>query len=203
MGPREIARSKDVTAHPTEKAKKARPQPWEREKYIKKPIVDNRQPHGDPRLEPTLQSHGDVIPFDDDANHGSGYTAFGLGATSGLYARGELGTLAGGRRLGKAGAWIEQQMGTNRYQLAMQYYNATDTSNAAKEACNEYQRLLRQYHKNVQSSSQHQGESSSQAREPQIEVLPTMVALPNNGGLIPLSEYPAWQRSQRHSQQQQ
>ncbi len=75
----------------------AGPRRWELEQYIyqEEPRDDNRSSHRDPRLESLSQHQNDFIPFDDDGNHGYGYTAFGLGATPGLYARGELGTLAG------------------------------------------------------------------------------------------------------------
>ncbi len=108
MGPREIARSKDVTAHSTEKSQKsakAGPRPWEIEQYIyqEEPRDDQRSSHDDPRLEFALQSlslhQDDFIPFDDDSDHGYGYPACGLGAMPDLHASAssvtELGTLAG------------------------------------------------------------------------------------------------------------
>ncbi len=93
MGPREIARSKDVTANSTEKVGKAGkvgPRPWEIELYIYKeePRDGHGSSHDDPRLESALQSlslhQDDFIPSDDD--HGSGHPAFGLGATPDLHA---------------------------------------------------------------------------------------------------------------------
>jgi hypothetical protein len=77
---------------------KAGPRTWEREQYIYKKEPKDDTSHGDPRLESLSQHQNDFIPFDDDGNHRYGYTAFGLGATPGLYARGELGTLAGSSR---------------------------------------------------------------------------------------------------------
>ncbi len=111
MGPREIARSKDVTANSTKKLGKAGPRPWEIEQYIyqEEPRDDQRSSHDDPRLEFALQIHGqhpdgDFIPSDGDPQ--SLHPACGLGATPDLHAStssaSELGTLAGHWRPSKA-----------------------------------------------------------------------------------------------------
>jgi hypothetical protein len=92
------------TAKPTGNARKAGPRPWELEKYIYKeePSEEKGSSHSDPRLELAQQNHSlhqdrGFIPHDGDSGYGS--PAFGLGATSDLYARAfttsDLGTLAG------------------------------------------------------------------------------------------------------------
>ncbi len=101
MRPKEIARSKDVTAHSTEKSAKAAPRPWEIEQYIyqEEPRDDQRSSHDDPRLEfapPSSNRHPDG---DSDGDPQSLHPAFGLGLTPDLHARAstasDLGTLAG------------------------------------------------------------------------------------------------------------
>jgi hypothetical protein len=108
MGPRETARSKDVTANSTEKvgkAGKAGQRPWEIEKYTykKETIDDNRSSHSDPRLELAQQSHGqhqDSHFISSDGDPASLHPAFSLDTTPDLSARASFandqGTLAGG-----------------------------------------------------------------------------------------------------------
>jgi hypothetical protein len=87
---------------------KAGPRPWELSPYIHQEEPENaeRSSHGDPRLESTLQSHGqhsdsDFLPSDEESDHAL-HPAFGLGTTHDLSARassaGDQGTLAGRRR---------------------------------------------------------------------------------------------------------
>ena len=92
------------TAKPTGKAKKAGLRPWEAHPYKLQQLEEElNAPPSNPRLELALQNlslhQGDFMPYEGDGDHGCGYPAFGLGATSGLYAYTsfacELGTLAG------------------------------------------------------------------------------------------------------------
>jgi hypothetical protein len=101
-----IERQQEGTAKPTGNARKAGPRPWEMEKYIyqEEPRDEKGSSHSDPRLELAQQNHSlhqdsHVIPHDGDPEQI--HPAFGLGATSDLYARAfttsDLGTLAGCR----------------------------------------------------------------------------------------------------------
>jgi hypothetical protein len=83
---------------------KAGPRPWEVSPYIHQESSrdDKRSSHGDPRLEFTLQGHGQhqdscSVPSDGDPKYIHS-AFFGSGATPDLYARDELGTLAGSSR---------------------------------------------------------------------------------------------------------
>ncbi len=159
MGLREIARSTDVTENSTGKAEKVRkvsPRPWEIESYIYKeePEDAKRSSHDDPRLELALQRlslhQDDFIPSDDD--HGSGYSACGLGATPDLHASAssasDLGTLAGVKQ-NAAGDYARRTMGDADYQHYKDYkraiYKREQPTQEQKVANTTYQRGLRAF----------------------------------------------------------
>ncbi len=98
-------KSREGTSNSTAKAG---PRTWELSQYIypEEPENAKRSSHGDPRLESTLQSHGqhpdsDFIPSDEESDHEALHPAFGFGTTPDLSASvsttSDLGTLAGCR----------------------------------------------------------------------------------------------------------
>jgi hypothetical protein len=101
MGPREIARPKDINVNPTKKSGSAKPKPWELEQYIyQEPTEEKKSSHSDdPRLE--LARHQDqeshFIPSDEDDGYGP--PVFGSGGmtdlSAGASSASDLGTLAG------------------------------------------------------------------------------------------------------------
>ncbi len=159
MGSREIARSKDVTANSTEKVGKAGkvgPRPWEIESYIYKeePEDAKRSSHDDPRLELALQRlslhQDDFIPSDDD--HGSGYSACGLGVTPDLHASAssasDQGTLAGVKQ-SAAGDYARRNMSDAEYQNFQDYkhaiYKRERPTQEQKDANTTYHKGLRAF----------------------------------------------------------
>jgi hypothetical protein len=134
MGPREIARSKEVnTNSPQRKAGTAAPKKWELEsyKYTKEQKDDNRSSHGDPRLEFAVQIHGqhqdDFTSSDDDGDHGYGSPGFGIGAMSDLSASAsstsDQGTLAGGGCFSRPPTEVQRQPRETRQPQPWSYFD--------------------------------------------------------------------------------
>jgi hypothetical protein len=108
---------------------KAGPRPWEVSPYIHQESSrdDKRSSHGDPRLEFTLQGHGQhqdscSVPSDGDPKYIHS-AFFGSGATPDLYARDELGTLAGSSEYGTANSHFSNDSQQFTYLLEQQRKN--------------------------------------------------------------------------------